>query len=92
MSKNHLPLLRSRRWQHTRRAAFERDGWRCRECHRPGRLEAHHEPPLRAGGDPYDLVGIVTLCRGCHIEHHRPAADRAGRAKWRALVAEMLVD
>ena len=90
MSKNHLPLLRTRRWQHVRRAAFERDGWRCRECHRPGRLEAHHEPPLRAGGDPYDLVGIVTLCRGCHIERHRPAAGRSGRAKWRELVAELL--
>ena len=90
MSRNHLPLLRTRRWQHVRRTAFERDGYRCRECHRPGRLEAHHEPPLRAGGDPYDLKGIQTLCRGCHIERHRPAASRSGRAKWRALVAEML--
>ena len=90
MSRNHLPLLRTRRWQHVRRAAFNRDAYRCQECHRPGRLEAHHEPPLAAGGDPYALSGIVTLCRGCHIEHHRPAADRAGRAAWRALVAELL--
>ena len=90
MSRNHLPLLRTRRWQHVRRAAFERDQYRCRDCRRPGRLEAHHEPPMGKGGDPYDLAGIITLCRGCHIEHHRPAAGRAGRAKWRALVAELL--
>ena len=90
MSRNHLPLLRTRRWQHVRRAAFNRDAYRCQDCGRPGRLEAHHEPPLADGANPYDLKGIQTLCRGCHIERHRPAADRAGRAKWRALVAEML--
>ena len=91
MSRNHLPLLRTRQWQHVRRAAFDRDGLPfAGTAHRPGRLEAHHEPPLGAGGDPYDLSGIVTLCRGCHIERHRPAASRSGRAKWRALVAELL--
>ena len=91
MSRNHLPLFRTRRWLHVRRAAFERDGWRCRACGRPGRLEAHHEPELRHGGDPYELGGIVSLCRGCHIERHRSAApDTPGRAAWRSLVAEML--
>ena len=56
----------------------------------PGRLEAHHEPPLRDGADPYDLVGIVTLCRGCHIEHHRLHDETPGRAAWRALVDGMI--
>ena len=57
MSKNHLPLLRSRRWQHTRRAAFERDGWRCRECHRPGRLEATTSHPCALAAIPTIWLG-----------------------------------
>lgn len=75
-----------------RRTAFARDGWRCRLCGKPGRLEAHHEPPLRKGDDrdPYDLAGIVTLCRGCHIERHRPDAMLPGRAEWHSFVGELV--
>ena len=60
-------------------------------CGRPGRLEGHHEPPLRDGADPYNLDGIVTLCSGCHIERHR--SDRPEdpeRELWRAYVAEIM--
>ena len=85
MSRHHA-RLGWRRWERTRRAAFDRDGYRCRACGLPGALEAHHEPPLRAGADPYDLDGIVTLCRGCHIARHRTERDTPGRTAWRALV------
>ena len=88
MSNQHVTINR-RRWERVRRAAFERDHYRCRRCGHPGRLEAHHEPPLRDGADPYDLAGIVTLCRGCHIEHHRAEDETPGRAAWRALVDEL---
>ena len=71
MSKNHT-RLDWRRWQQTRKAAFERDGYRCTRCSRPGRLEAHHDPPLQDGANPYDLDGIRTLCRRCHIREHNP--------------------
>ena len=81
--------LDRRRWQWTRLKAFERDGWRCRECGAAGRLEAHHEPPLREGADPYDLAGIVTMCRTCHVEHHRGDRETPGRADWRAMVREL---
>ena len=60
-----------RRWARARRAAFERDGFRCLRCGRPGRLEAHHVRPLERGGEPYDLANIETRCRGCHIDAHR---------------------
>ena len=33
-----------------------------------------------AGPDPYDLDGVRTLCRGCHIERHRPDDMTPGRA------------
>lgn len=89
MSRNHAGLD-ARRWARTRRAAFERDGFRCRSCGRPGALEAHHEPPLREGADPYDLAGIVTLCRTCHVKRHRPDNMTAGRADWIEMIDEIV--
>ena len=91
MSRRHS-RLDPRHWAAVRRAAFERDGFRCTSCGRPGRLEAHHEPPLREGGDPYDLAGIRTLCRGCHIERHRPDGMTPGRADWLEFVDNMAGD
>ena len=61
MSRNHVKLS-GRRWARVRVQAFRRDGYRCRTCHKPGSLEAHHEPPLKAeGADPYALDGIHDL-------------------------------
>ena len=91
MSRQHL-RLNPRRWAVVRRAAFTRDGYRCRNCGLPGALEAHHEPPLRAGGDPYDLDGIETLCRQCHIERHRAEDMTPGRDAWEQMVAGMASD
>ena len=89
MSNNHA-RLNAGRWALVRRQAFERDGWRCTACGQAGRLEAHHEPQLGAGGDPYDLAGIKTLCRACHIElHQADADDTPGRAEWRAFVRDL---
>ena len=91
MGRSHVSLD-ARRWARVRRQAFERDGWRCRACGRAGRLEAHHEPPLRAGADPYDLAGIMTMCRPCHIERHRPDNMTPGRKEWRDMVEQLVAD
>ena len=88
MSNQHVHINR-RRWALVRRAAFERDSYRCRACGRPGRLEAHHEPPLRDGADPYDLAGIVTMCRGCHIEHHRAEDKTEDQLAWQNFVGDL---
>lgn len=88
MSSHHV-RLDARRWAAVRHAAFDRDGWRCTACGKAGRLEAHHEPPLRDGADPYDLDGIRTLCRECHIERHRPDDMTPGRAGWLDWVCDM---
>lgn len=82
----HHAALDKRRWARVRLEVFERDGYRCTSCGRPGRLEAHHSPALDErgpGADPYDVDTIVTLCRPCHIDHHRPAVS-AERAAWKA--------
>ena len=81
--------LSTHRWEWVRHATFERDGWRCIDCGRPGRLEAHHVTPLHKGGAPYDLGNLKTLCRSCHIERHRRQLT-PGEAAWRALVDDLM--
>ena len=80
--------LDKRRWERVRRAAFERDGWRCTRCKRPGRLEAHHVKELRDGGAAYDLANVKTLCRACHVALHRPKLS-AERQAWRDVLSEI---
>ena len=87
-SRFHAALNR-RRWTRVRREVLARDGWRCVECGRPGRLEAHHIQPLHKGGAPFDLENIETRCRGCHIEAHRRQLT-PGEAAWKALVDNLL--
>ena len=69
----------TRRWRRLRLWIFDRDGWRCRKCGKPGRLEAHHIEPVHKGGAPFEPSNILTYCRSCHIEHHR-RTDPARRA------------
>ena len=93
MSHHHL-TLNARRWDAVRRAVFERDDYRCVECGRAGRLEVDHVTPLQRepGQDPFDINGLQTLCRACHIEKTRRENRRPltpAELAWRALVAEM---
>ena len=93
MSRNHA-YLNTCRWAAVRRAVFERDGYRCVMCGRAGRLECDHITPLEhnPGQDPYDMNGLQTLCRACHIEktarENRRELTPAEDA-WRELVAEL---
>ena len=47
MSRFHRKLS-GPRWERARRAAFERDSWRCRDCGGAGGLQAHHLRPVAA--------------------------------------------
>ena len=93
MSRHHTHL-NARRWAAVRRAVFERDGWRCVMCARPGRLECDHVVPLERepGQDVYDVNGLQTLCRSCHLEktageNRRPLTP--AELAWQELVAEL---
>ena len=90
MSRNHA-RLNARRWAAVRRAVLERDGWRCCECGRAGRLECDHIRAIekQPGQDPYDENGLQTLCRSCHIEKHRPVLSPE-RQEWSDFVQEMI--
>ena len=79
-------------WAKIRRRVFDRDGWRCRNCGRSGRLECDHVRPVERGGAVYDLGNLQTLCRSCHIRKTRVEnrQDWPERDAWAALIAERL--
>ena len=92
MSWRRAPIpINKRRWQAVRRAVFKRDGYRCRACGRPGRLECDHVIPLDRGGAPYDMDNLQTLCRSCHFaktgdENRRVSPEQEA---WRVLLARI---
>ena len=87
MSKHH-DRIPSRTWEILRRQVFDRDGWRCRACGRPGRLECDHVVPIDKGGAPLDPDNLQTLCRGCHVAKTRGESKPPDpeRERWRAFV------
>ncbi len=94
MSRHHT-LFHAHRWATVRRYVFERDGHRCVECGKAGRLECDHITSLERepGQDPFDPNGLQTLCRSCHIEKTARENRREltpAEAAWRELVTAML--
>ena len=58
-------------WKRKRLEIFERDGWRCSECGKAGRLECHHVEKITSARLWFDNDNLATICRGCHIEKSR---------------------
>lgn len=84
MSRHHDGLNR-KEWGRLRRKALDRDGWRCVDCGKAGRLEVDHVIPLKDGGAPLDLNNVAARCRDCHFrktasERRRPRSAR--QAAW----------
>ena len=84
MSGHHL----TGEWKQARKAAKDRDAWRCTDCCKSAVLEVHHVKHVRNGGDD-SLDNLTTLCRGCHIEKHRKPRTKAQTA-WEYLVEELI--
>ena len=78
----------SRAWDRVRRAALERDNYRCRACGMPGDLEVHHIRRLEHGGAPLALANVRTLCRSCHLGEHVDGEAAA----WRLWLAGLAGD
>ena len=59
----HHRRLNQRRWSIARRAALERDGYRCTntDCAKAGKMEVHHITALARGGSPYELANLENV-------------------------------
>ena len=86
MSRNHRGLTGAA-WRRLRRAALDRDRWRCTKCESPVGLEMHHLVPLDKGGAPLALDNVRMQCRDCHVDSHRAIRDPE-RSKWLKLLQE----
>ena len=84
-------MVDRRKWARLRREVLDRDGWRCVQCERRGRLEVDHIQPMRFGGAVYDLENLQTLCRQHHFDKtaRENTAESEGQevAEWREFVA-----
>ena len=93
MSRRH-ERLNNHIWARVRLKVFDRDGWRCVNCQKPGHLEADHIEAMSFNKkrDPFDLDNLQTLCRSCHInktgiENSRP---NPARDAWKDFMDERL--
>ena len=91
MSRTHAKLDR-RRWSKVRLQVLERDGYRCVDCGKAGRLEVDHIMPAYRGGSLYDLANLQALCKSCHISKTASENTRVWPARddWRALIRDRL--
>ena len=75
-------------WTRFRRYILERDGWRCVECGKPGKLEVSH---IVAVVDRPDLElvesNVRALCRACHLAVDAKPIPPEVKA-WRELMLE----
>ena len=69
------------RWQQARAAARRGGGERCRRCGSADRLEVHHIVPLSAGGQPFALSNLITLCSRCHHDVERGRETVVAKAR-----------
>ena len=90
MSAHHAGM-NSRRWALLRMRIFQRDGWRCTNCGRAGRLECDHVLPLDRGGDMWSPDNLQSLCVDCHLDksrRERGGPEIYGRDEWQAFVQD----
>lgn len=59
-----------RAWEVIRNKILARDGFKCQECGKCGRLDVHHKIPFRCFKDPRianEENNLTSLCRSCHV-------------------------
>ena len=69
-------------WPRFRRMILDRDGWRCRDCGKPGKLEVSHIIAVYLRPDlELDPDNCRVRCRGCHLVADRKP-ESAERRAW----------
>lgn len=71
----------SRRWQVLRQYVMDRDGHRCRTCHKPmgNHLDVDHKRPISRGGSHFTW-NLQSLCAVDHARKHPENAEMQKRA------------
>ena len=69
-SKERARFYRSAPWRQARLDALTRDNHTCQQCRSQTDLTVHHIIDRLAGGPPYQLNNLTTLCRRCHGRLH----------------------
>src|SRR3546814_7717017 len=65
-------VYREARWPPLRLKAKRRDGLKCTNCGARGRLEVHHEIPVRQAPElAFELGNVTCLCPTCHTKETR---------------------
>lgn len=59
-------------WHEIRKLVYKRDGNRCRECGRFGKMNAHH---IDYDITNNDLSNLITLCMSCHSKTNFKRVD-----------------
>jgi len=84
----------TKRWQGLRLEALRRDGWKCVQCGKAGRLEVDHIKPVRTHPHlAFELANLQCLCPTHHTDKTRiemgysPISPE--RHAWRKLLRDM---
>ena len=64
----------------TRKAVYQRDGWRCAMCDSPKYIQIHHVIPRSRGGNN-TMHNLITLCSDCHALAHGQDLRETGITK-----------
>lgn len=72
---------KSKRWKRKRENILKRDGYKCKECIRYGRVveanTVHHIKPEEKHPElAYDNNNLISLCAGCHNKMHDRYTDK----------------
>ena len=80
MFKETDPFYLGSKWKHIRGSVLRRDGYRCIECGRFGKLTqatlVHHAIPREDFPElQYEPWNLVSLCNACHEKMHKRQSD-----------------
>ena len=65
--RNHPTSTDRQRWNRLRLKMLDKAGWRCKICHKAGKMELDHVQPVAKGGKWWVESNLQVLCRSCHF-------------------------
>ena len=87
--RKHPTSTDRKRWNKLRQKMLDAAGYRCRICHRPGKMELDHIIPIRQGGRWWSKRNLQIICKNCHFTKscRENRTNCVEREAWEAIVA-----